>query len=129
MWELLLGAIAEPIKTALETRKLKKEAEAKVIVAKGEAQAATYQKIVEGTLTWEQAAVEAKKTSWLDEFVTVTVYSPLIFSMFPWTSPYAKSAIEFISTAPLWYQGLFGMVTSAAVAIKYGPGILDLFKK
>ena len=129
LWDSILELILGPINTALETRKTKKEAEAKVLVAKTEAQAAAYQKVVEGTLTWEQAAVEAKKTSWLDEFVTVTVFAPYIFSFIPLLQPYAKGAIEFVTLAPPWYQWLFMAVASAAVGIKIGRNALDMFKK
>lgn len=132
MWSWLpavLTAVAAPFTSWMDRKKVVAEAHAKADVAQAEAKAAVFQKVAEGTISWEQAAVEGKKDSWVDEFITVAVFAPYIFSFMPWLQPYAWGAIRFVSQAPQWYQTLFMVVSGAGVGVKFGPKIIDLFRK
>lgn len=149
----LLNVIISPLvglaKDFTEARKIKKEAQAKVIIAKAEAEATIAiakanlaSKQAEHASNWEITQAQASTTSWKDEYLTIILSAPITISfatilvaMLPDSGPTLErmytaneQAWVYINMMPEWYQYLLFACVSAVFGLRLTDKF-NLFRK
>jgi len=126
IWNLLGMAV----KTGAEVYKNKKESERLESVAKMQ----HYQKMAEGKIEWSGKALDSQKGDWKDEFILLTLSSPLFllaYSVFAEDEKIgAKLDLYFekLQAMPWWITGLWISVVAAVYGIK-ATDIINTKKK
>ena len=126
IWNLLGMAF----KTGAEVYKNKKESERLESVAKMQ----HYQKMAKGEIEWSGKALDSQKNDWKDEFILLTLSSPLFllaYSVFAEDEKIgAKLDLYFekLQAMPWWITGLWVSVVAAVYGIK-ATDIINTKKK
>ena len=126
IWNLLGMAV----KTGAEVYKNKKESERLESVAKMQ----HYQKMAKGEIEWSGKALDSQKGDWKDEFILLTLSSPLFllaYSVFAEDEKIgAKLDLYFekLQAMPWWITGLWVSVVAAVYGIK-ATDIINTKKK
>ena len=126
IWNLLGMAV----KTGAEVYKNKKESERLESVAKMQ----HYQKMAKGEIEWSGKALDSQKGDWKDEFILLTLSSPLFllaYSVFAEDEKIgAKLDLYFekLQAMPWWITGLWISVVAAVYGIK-ATDIINTKKK
>ncbi len=88
-----------------------------------------------GEINWEQAAIEASKDSWKDEYFTIALSSPIIFIGYavgvddPTIIARVEEGFAALSRLPEWYQYLLFIAVSSSFGIKGADKLMSLRKK
>jgi hypothetical protein len=134
MWQSILGFLGGPITSVLETRKIKKTAQAEVLkelaraeveakITKVKAEAAIEEKKVQADVDWETIWATQASKSWKDEWFTIILSIPLIGSFVPGLSSHILSGFDTLEQTPEWYQ----MAVMAAIGAAFGLRALTKF--
>jgi len=137
---VIFGAIAKlitgPIETLLETRKIKKSAQAEVLVELAKAEAREKVAIVEARIVrataegkiamkkvdaevdWEKIWSQQSSTSLKDEWFVGVLSIPLIGAFIPFLTPYIQTGFEVLSTTPDWYKAAIMAAISASFGLR-----------
>jgi len=114
------GLLGQGIKAGLEIYKNKKQAE----VAMSEAAIVHAEKMKKGEIEYQGKALDAQKSDWKDEFVLLTISSPLFllaYSVFAEDDKMqAKIDLYFekLQQMPWWIVGLWVSVVAAIYGLK-----------
>lgn len=94
-----------------------KEAKISAKVAKYDAQAQRYYKLLDAETNWDLEALRQSQYSLKDELITVIIFSPLVVA---WFDPArAKAWLDFVVNVPLWYQIVMGGIIAAAFGLRW----------
>lgn len=114
---LIIAGLVDLIKTWLEGKKQIHEAS----IGKEVAQ-------IQNEANWDIAQVEASKTSWKDEWLTILVSIPMILSFVPTMKETVLDGFSVLAQCPDWYQYLIGIVFAASFGVKKVSDVLS-FKR
>lgn len=108
MWPLIIEGFTTIFGGWVKTKVAKQEAEAQRALA-----------IVNREFDYDIMAMEAAKTSWKDELITIIWFSPLYIGWFDWSGEGVAliPAIEWVTFVDLlpywWWVGAFGIIASS----------------
>ena len=152
----VFGFITKPVEILLETRKIKKaadaqmveeyaKAKARVMIAEAEAEAALHEArakkeliLAEHAAEWEIVQAEASKTSWKDEYLTIlltiplgAMFSTIIVAAFPNSEETLQRM--YVAMDMAWVQmnnvpDNYWWLVFACVSAVFGLRITDKFK-
>lgn len=131
----ILGFLASPLKEVLETRKMKKAAQAEVMVelakaevrtkiAMAEAKAEIERKKATADVDWERIWATQAATSWKDEYWTIVLSLPVMAAFIPKLQPFVLEGFGIVAQMPQWYQ----MSLMGAIGAAFGLRALAKFK-
>ena len=114
----LFSKILEPvtglIKSWNDGRIQIKQAKIGVQLAKYTAEAERWKSAHQSETNWDLAALEASKTSWKDEYLTLVFTAPFIGSFIPEVQDQVSKGWGYVSNAPEWYQmALIGIIAAS----------------
>ena len=121
----LLGFLGGPLTSVLETRKIKKAAQAEVLkelaraeveakITKVRSKAAIEEKQAQAEVDWEAIWAKQASTSWKDEYWTIVLSIPVGMAFIPGLSDDALRGFEIIAQMPEWYMAsLMGAIGAA----------------
>lgn len=106
-------------------KEVRVESEAKVLVARAEAEVERLSRAQDAEINWDQTAVSQMDRSWKDEYLTLLLSAPMILAFLgPWGRQAAADGFAAIATAPDWYKVAF----MAAIAASFGiRALVDRF--
>jgi hypothetical protein len=138
---MIAGAIFEVVKSvlglgagALERRarlkEIKLESQAKVEVARAEAEISRLNKLIDAEANWDAEAVRQMSTSWKDEYLTILLSLPMIIAFLgPWGRQTVSEGFDAIANAPEWYKVAFLVTIAASFGIRTIVNRFGLGKK
>mgnify|MGYP005991922609 CR=1 FL=1 len=92
------------MKVEADTEVIVAKAKSKVTIAEGDAQAANDIDLI---------TVKNKNNTWMDNIVVCTILSPFWLYPVPFMQPYVENWLEWLSSAPDWYQyAFYGVIIS-----------------
>jgi hypothetical protein len=95
------------------------ESEAKVIVARAEAEVARLGKALDAEIEWDNTAVSQMSGSWKDEYLTLLLSAPMILAfMGDWGRTSVAEGFAAIAEAPDWYTVAFLSAVAASFGIR-----------
>ena len=107
----IVGGISNYFNTKQEIKKVKVEAEKKVIVAEAEAKITRMMRESEQDFGLDKLSVQDMRTSWKDELVLLIFLIPLVLSFVPEYQHYVEEGFKALEKAPDWYMAiLIGMI-------------------
>lgn len=137
--DLIAGPFVGLAKDFTSARKIKKEAQAKVILAEAESRAMKLKaqgelalKQAEHEANWEITQAQQAATSWKDEYLTVLITVPMAITFFlPVLAAFVgtdqlvlrvensiKEGWQLLSEAPQWYQFLVAGAFAATFGLR-----------
>lgn len=100
-------------------KEVKVESEAKVMVARAEAEVARLGRAQDAEINWDNNAVSQMSGSWKDEYLTLLLSFPIILAfMGDWGRKAASEGFEAISTVPEWYMVSFMTTIAASFGVR-----------
>jgi len=120
--ELIKGVIgvgSDFLKGKQKLKEVKLEADAKVIVARAEAEVARLAKAQDAEINWDLTSANQMSTSWKDEYLTLLLSAPMILAFCgAWGRDAVAEGFASISTAPDWYKVAFLSAIAASFGIR-----------
>lgn len=80
-----------------------KEAKVGLAIAKINAEAKRYEKLVDVEADWDKEALRQSQFSWKDEFLTIIFFAPFIGAFIPGVQNYVLKGFEYLDKVPEWY--------------------------
>lgn len=121
----LLGFGGDWLKGKQKLKEVSVEAEARVMVARAEAEVQRLARAQDAEINWDKSAVDQMGGSWKDEYLTLLLSAPMILAFLgPWGRQAASDGFAAIANAPEWYKVSF----MAAIAASFGiRALVDRF--
>lgn len=119
----ILGAIgsliAGPIERHQKLKAVRAEAEAKVIVARAEAEVTRLQKAQDAETAWDQIAAEQMDTSWKDEWFAILLSVPAVLAFCgTWGRDIVAGGFKALNEMPEWYMYSFLTAIAASFGVR-----------
>lgn len=115
----ILGIGGAALQNIQARQAAKAEAEAKIIVARAEAEIKRLEKAQDAEIAWDSEAVSQMKGSWKDEWWTFLASLPLILAfMGDAAQKRVTDGFAAISTMPEWYIAIVGASVAASFGIR-----------
>lgn len=100
----IIGDVASSwIKGKADEAKAKQEVKIKAIQQEGD---------------WEKIMASGSQNSWKDEWFTIVLSIPLVFSFYPEAVPYIAQGFEALQKTPEWYQWAIMAAISASFGLR-----------
>lgn len=121
----VLGLGGDWLKGKQRLKEVRVESEAKVLVARAEAEVRRLDRAQDAEINWDHSAVSQMNGSWKDEYLTLLLSAPMILAFLgPWGRQAAEDGFAAIATAPEWYKVAF----MASIAASFGiRALVDRF--
>ena len=104
----IVTAITDSITSWVERKRIRSQAKIEVEHKKATAD-----------VDWDNAQVEASKSSWKDEFWTVVLAAPIVLAFIPGTAVYVEYGFNVLrDSTPDWYKAAVGVAISAAFGVR-----------
>ena len=115
----LLGIGGRWVEGRRKLKEIKIESEAKVIVARAEAEVRRLEKAQDAEIAWDNTAVSQMNGSWKDEYLTLLLSAPVILAFLgPWGRKAAEEGFAAIATVPEWYMVAFMTSIAASFGVR-----------
>lgn len=115
----LLGIGGRWVEGRRKLKEIKIESEAKVIVARAEAEVRRLEKAQDAEIAWDNTAVSQMNGSWKDEYLTLLLSAPVILAFLgPWGRRAAEEGFAAIATVPEWYKVAFMTSIAASFGVR-----------
>ncbi len=98
-----IGAIADAFTSYREGRTKVKEAKIRRDVAKFDAEAKRYEKLIDVEADWDKEALRQSQFSWKDEFLTIVFFAPFVGAFIPKVQDYVLTGFQYLGKVPEWY--------------------------
>jgi hypothetical protein len=109
----VVGGVSDYFKGKQELKKVKLEADKKVMIARAEAEVTRMLRQAEQDYDLDRQAMMNMNNSWKDEFILLIFSLPIIFSFFPQTKSHVDEGFNALEGIPDWFMYLFvGIVVS-----------------
>jgi hypothetical protein len=107
----IIDGVSGYFKTKQEIKKVKVEAEKKILVAEAEAKVARLAKEAEQDFDLDKIAMQNMEKSWKDELILVIFMIPLVMSFIPGMQEHVEAGFKALEGTPEWYQYIIiGMI-------------------
>ena len=111
----IFGFLGGPLTEVLETRKIKKEAQAEVLkelaraeveakITEVKSKALISEKKANAEVNWENIWATQAATSWKDEYWTIALSLPMFMAFIPGLQEHALQGFQVIDQMPEWYK-------------------------
>lgn len=103
---LIVEGVSSYFKTSQEIKKVKTEANKKIIIAEAEAKIKRLDREAEQDHDVNMEMIKRMDKSWKDEFVLLLVTSPFVMLFVPSLQDLAIKGLNALADTPFWYQVL-----------------------
>ncbi|NTV26673.1 MAG: hypothetical protein HGB01_10770 [Chlorobiaceae bacterium] len=107
------------VKGLIDNKKAKQEKQLEIDLKKMENQAALDMADQKATTDYDLASLDASKTSWKDEYLTILLSMPVIGSFLPGIQDYVVNGWGYLAKAPQWFQISFIGVIAATFGLRW----------
>jgi hypothetical protein len=115
----IIGGLLGIGKGLIESKRAKQEKQLEVDLRKIEKQGELDIANQRAATSYDLAALEASKTSWKDEYLTILLSLPVIGSFVPGVQDYVVRGWGYLDKAPLWFQASFVGVIAATFGLRW----------
>jgi hypothetical protein len=115
----LLGIGGKALEKKQQLKEIQIDAQAKIEIARAEAEVARLNKAQDAEITWDNEAAQQMEHSWKDEYLTLLLSMPMILAFCgSWGKEVVDGGFSAIASAPEWYKVSFLSAIAASFGIR-----------